>query len=95
MIVCMDANEHIYKKSLGKSLTRTSGLAMNEVVGTFTNEPLGATFFIGSNPITGIWATSDVVVTGDCVMPAGYGVGNHILFIVDFLTLSIVGTTSP
>ena len=53
----MDANEHIYKKSLGKSLTMTSGLAMNEVVGTFTNEPLGATFFRGSNPIDGIWTT--------------------------------------
>ena len=45
LIVCMDANKHIYKKGFGKSLTRTSGLAMNKVVGTFTNEPLGATFF--------------------------------------------------
>ena len=93
--MCMDANEHIYKKSLGKSLTKTSGLAMNEVVGAFTNEPLGATFFRGSNPIDGVWATSDVVVTGACVMPAGYGVGDHRMFIIDFLTSSLVGKTPP
>ena len=83
--MCMDANEHIYKKSLGKSLTKTSGLAMNEVVGAFTNEPLGATFFRGSNPIDGVWATLDIVVTGTCVMPVGYGVGDHHMFVVDFL----------
>ena len=69
----MDANEHIYKKSLGKSLTSASGLAMNEVVGTFTNKTPGAIFFRGTNPtIDGIWATPDVVVTGACLMPSGW-----------------------
>ena len=91
MIVCMDANEHIYKKSMGKSLTDSQGLAMKEVVGSFTNEPLGATFFRGTKPIDGVWATSDIVVTGACVMPAGYGVGDHRMFVVDFLTSSLVG----
>ena len=85
----------MYKKSLGKFLTSASGLAMNAVVGTFTNESLGATFFRGTNPIDGIWATPDVVVTGACAVPAGYGVGDHRMSIVDFLTLSIVGTTPP
>jgi hypothetical protein len=93
--VCIDANENIYKKSMGKSLTNSGGLAMNEVVGKFTNEPLGATFFPGTNPIDGIWATTDIVVTGACVMPAGYGVGDHIMFIIDFLTSSLVGMTPP
>ena len=68
---------------------------MNKVVGTFTNEPLGATFFCGTNPVDGIWATPDVVVTGACAMPAGDGVGDHIMLIVDILTLSMVGTTPP
>ena len=95
LIVCMDANEHIYKKSMGKSLTNSQGLAMKEVVGSFTNEPLGATFFRGSKPIDGVWATSDVVVTGACVMPVGYGVGDHRMFVVDFLTSSLVGSTPP
>ena len=46
LIVCMDASKHIYKKSLGKSLPSASSLAMNEVVGTFTNKSLGATLFV-------------------------------------------------
>ena len=87
LIGCIDANEHIYKKSMGKSLTDSQGLAMKEVVGSFTNEPLGATFFRGTKPIDGVWATSDIVVTGACVMPVGYGVGDHRMFVVDFFHL--------
>ena len=41
----MDANNYIYKKSLGKSITARDGLDMNEVVGTFTGKNIGATFF--------------------------------------------------
>ena len=93
MIVCMDANENIYHKQIGKILTNEEGLAMKEVVGEFTGKQLGATFFRGTEPIDGIWATSDIVVTNACVMPAGYGVGDHRLFIIDFLTSSLVGTS--
>ena len=45
LIVCLDANEDIYKKLLGKALTNKDGLAMNEVVGTFTSKKIGSTFF--------------------------------------------------
>jgi hypothetical protein len=45
LIVCMDANEDIYRKSLGKSLTRMDGLNMLEVVGEFTGKRIGSTFF--------------------------------------------------
>jgi hypothetical protein len=34
LIVCLDANKDIYKKSLGKTLTNIDGLAMKEVVGS-------------------------------------------------------------
>lgn len=91
LIVCLDANEHIYEKHLGQLLTDTDGLAMREVVGEFTKEPLGATYFRGSKPIDAIWATSDVTVVGACVMPCGYGIGDHRLFIIDFLTSSLIG----
>ena len=91
LIVCMDANEDIYRKSIGKTLTSRDGLKMTEVVGDFTGRQLGATFFRGSKPIDAIWATPDLVVTGACVMPAGYGVGDHRLFVVDFLTTSMIG----
>ena len=46
LIVCMDANEDIYKKSIGKTLTKEDGLGMKEVVGDFTGKKLGATFFV-------------------------------------------------
>ena len=44
----MDANEEIYKKSLGKSITARDGLNINEVVGTFTGNKIGANLFRGS-----------------------------------------------
>jgi hypothetical protein len=95
LIVCLDVNEDIYKKSIGKALTNPSGLNMNEVVGDFTGEKLGATHFRGSKPIDGIWATKDIGVTGACVMPVGFGVGDHRMFIVDFRLDSMIGTNPP
>ena len=62
-MVCLDANEDIYKKSIGKALIDPDGgLSMKEVVGEFTGEKVGAAYFRGEKPIDGIWATSDVTV---------------------------------
>ncbi len=66
-----------------------------EVVGEFTGKQLGATFFRGSEPINAIWATSDLEVAHACVMPVGYGIGDHRLFVVDFSTASMIGTCPP
>jgi exonuclease III len=93
LIVCLDANENVYKKAIGKALTSVDGLAMKEVVGDFTGTPIGPTYFRGSKPIDAVWATSDVDVVGACIMPAGYGIGDHRLFVVDFLASSLLGTT--
>ncbi len=90
-MVCLDANEDIYRKSLGKTLTSLDGLAMKEVVEEFTGRKIGPTYFRGSKPIDAIWATSDVQVAGACIMPAGYGIGDHRLFVVDFVTSSLIG----
>ena len=91
LIVCIDANKHIYKKSIGKMLTDPNELAMKEVVGSFTGKQICPTFFRGSKPIDGVWATSEVLIAGACVMPAGFGIGDHRLFVVDILTSSLVG----
>jgi hypothetical protein len=91
LIVCLDANEDIYKKAIGKALTLVDGLAMKEVVGEFTGKKIGPTYFRGSKPIDAIWATSDVQVAGACIMPAGYGIGDHRLFVVDFVAASLIG----
>jgi hypothetical protein len=65
---------------------------MKDVVGEFTARKLGATYFQGSVPIDAIWATSVVTVANACVMPVGYGVGDHRLFVVDFAT-TMLGST--
>lgn len=54
IILHVDANEHIYKKSLGKIPTNPARLAMLEVVVDFTREKLGATYFQGSKPIDAV-----------------------------------------
>jgi hypothetical protein len=95
LIVCLDANEHIYKKSIGKVLTDIEGLAMNEVVGDFTRTPIGSTFFCGSKPIDGVWATSDITVSNAAIMPAGYGIGDHRLFVINFSKMDINGKSPP
>jgi hypothetical protein len=94
-VLCLDANKNIYRAKLGWQLTDLHGLGMREVVGDFTGKRLGATFFRGSKPIDAIWATSDLEVAHACVMPVGYGVGDHHLFVVDFATASMIGTCPP
>ncbi len=64
---------------------------MSEVVGDFTGKKIGTTLFQGSNPIHGVWATCDVVVTHACVLPAGYCMGDHPMFVVDFVEKSLIG----
>jgi hypothetical protein len=65
---------------------------MKEVVGDFTVRQLGATYFRGSEPINGVWATGNITMTNACVMPVGFGVGDHQLFVVDFATTTRVGS---
>jgi hypothetical protein len=78
---------------MGQQLMDLHGLGMKEVVGDFTTKQLGATYFWGCEPIDAIWATSDVTVANVCMMPVGYGVGDHRLFVVDFATETVVGTS--
>ena len=92
LILCLDANKNIYLGKLGRELMDLHGLGMKEVMGEFTTRRLGATYFRGSTPIDAVWATSDVAVVNACVMPVGYGVGDHRLFVVDFVTALLVGT---
>jgi hypothetical protein len=95
LIACLDMNEHIYKKLLERALTDIDSLAMKEVVGDFTGRPIGATYFRGSTPIEGVWATSNIMVSNATIMSAGYGIGNHQLFVVGFVAMDIIGNLPP
>ncbi len=93
--MCLNTNKHIYRKAMGKSLTNIEGLAMKEVVGEFTGKKIGTMFFGGSKPIDGVWAASDITVCNAAIMPAGYGIGDHRLFVIDFASKDDVGTSPP
>ncbi len=95
MIVCIDANKNIYTKALGKLLTDYEGLGMIEAVGRYTGKKVGPTHFRGQLPINGIWTTPDMTVSNACIMPAGYGIGDHRLFIIDLHTALLVGPGPP
>jgi hypothetical protein len=56
---------------------------MSKVVGDFTGKRIGVTFFHGSKPIDGVWATQYIVITHLCVMPAGFGIGDHRMFVIN------------
>jgi hypothetical protein len=49
------------------------------------------TFFWGSKTIDGIWATKDIGATHACVMPAGFRVGDHQMFVADFQADTVIG----
>jgi hypothetical protein len=91
----MVANDHIYRGIIGRALVNVEGLGMKEVVKDFTGEELGPTYFRGSTPIDGVWATPDLQIANACLMPAGYGIGDHRLFIVDIVSLSLIGGNPP
>jgi len=95
LIVCLDANENIYTQALGKLLTDSKGLGMIEAVRRYTGEKIGPTYYRGQLPIDRIWTTPDVTVSKACIMPAGYGIGDHRLFIINLHTASLVGPGPP
>ena len=87
----MDHNEHVYDGMLGKALSDREGLNLREVILETTGVQTGATFFRGSHPIDGLWASADLDISNACVMPFGYGVGDHRAFILDIPLESLVG----
>jgi len=80
---------------VGTALTNIDGLAMKEMVGEFTCTPVGITFFQGSKPIDGVWETSDITVCIASIMPVGYSIGDHQIFVIDFVSRDIIGNTPP
>ncbi len=94
-MVCLDANEDIYKKEIREALTDLGMLGMKEVVGAYTGKKIGPTFFWGQFSINGIWTTPAVIISNACIMPAVYGIGDHHLFVIDIHTSLLVGMGPP
>jgi hypothetical protein len=91
LVICLNANKDIYKKSICKALTNVDGLLMKEVVGEFTGKKIGPTYFWGSKPIDGIWSMAEnVEILNACIMPADYRIGDHQMFLVDVIQASLI-----
>ncbi len=54
---------------------------MREMVGDFTQQPVGPTYFQGSRPIDGVWVTLNTTVCNTAIMPAGYGIGDCTIYL--------------
>ena len=91
LVVCLDANEDVYRDIIGRTLTDSDGLDMQETVLAANGEKLSATHFRGSRPIDAIWTTKDLEVTNACAMPIGYGGGDHRMIVVDISRQSLLG----
>ncbi len=87
----MDHNEHVYVGPLGKALGDRDGLNLQEAILAYTGAPTGATLFYGLQPIDGLWTSDDLDISNACVMPFGYGVGDHRAFVLDIPLQSLVG----
>jgi hypothetical protein len=91
IILFMDHNEHTYDGPLGRALADTDGLGLQEAVLTHTGRKTGTTFLRGSKPIDSLWVTNDTDIVNTCVMPFGYGIGDHQMFILDVTMESLIG----
>ncbi len=91
IILFMNNNEHVINGPLGKEMADKEGLDLREAIVQHTGLSPGATFFRGSRPINGMWVSSNLKISNACVMPFGYGIGDHRAFILDIPIESLVG----
>ncbi len=91
IILFMDHNEHATNGPLGKELSDRNGLDLRETIVQHTGTSPGATFFRGSKPTDGMWVLGDINISNACVMPFGYGVGDHHAFVLDVPFESLIG----
>jgi hypothetical protein len=91
IIFFMDHNKHVINEPLGKELADKEGPDLQEAIVHHMRTSPGTTFSQGSNPIDGLWVSSNLDISNACMMPFGYGIGNHCTFILDIQAESLVG----
>ncbi len=92
LILCVDANKNINLGELGWQLMDLD-CSRYELGGWgIHGKAAWATYFQGSEPINGIWATGDLTVVNACVMPVEFEVGNHQFFVINFITATLIGS---
>jgi hypothetical protein len=83
IVLFIDHNEHMIEGKLGKALADKEGLDLCKAILSHTEASPGTTFFRRLHHIDGLWVSSNLGISKACVMPFGFGVGNHRAFILD------------
>jgi hypothetical protein len=91
VVLMMDANEHVIDGELLCKRLRSKEIGMREVVHERAG-PGPNTWFRGTEPIDGIWATDDIEVTAAAYLPYDPELGDHRPVVADFTMRSILGT---
>jgi hypothetical protein len=91
IVLFMDYNEQVTDGKLGQALGDREGPGLVEAALSHTGTSPGATLFWGLHPIDGLWVSKDLDISNVCVMPFGFGVGNHRAFIIDISLELLVG----
>jgi hypothetical protein len=91
IILFLDHNKHVTNGPLDKQLGDKNRLNLREAIVQHTGTSPGATFFRGTKPINGMWVSDNLDISNACIMPFGYGVGNHRAFILDVPLELLIG----
>jgi hypothetical protein len=91
IILFIDHNEHMMNGPLGRDLADKEVPDLREAILHHTGTSPGTTFFQGSRPIDGLWISINLDISNACMIPFGYGIGNHQAFILNIPIKALVG----
>ena len=94
IVLMGDFNEHVYSGRLAKRLACTD-LNMFELCRQVTGLPIPPTHERGSRPVCAVFATQGIDGVNVCALPRKGGVGDHLAFIIDISSTSVLGTSFP
>ena len=94
IILFMDHNKHVINGKLGKALADKEGLDLQEAIVQHTGASPGATFFPRFQANQWAMDINNLDVSNACMMPFGYGIGNHRALILNIPIKLLVGIDS-
>ena len=94
IILFMDLNADVYTSAFAKTLAESS-LRMGEQFRAVHGYEAPASYFRGSKPITGCFATPGIDCLATYVSPHQKGAGDHRYWVMDFCARSVLGLEYP
>ena len=87
-------NKNVYTGRIAQRLAQDD-LNMSEQCRKITGKPIPPTYVRGSRPIDAVFATSGIVCRNASILAKYGGVGDHRCFILDFSSVSMLGSVFP